>query len=158
MARRAKPINRPPETSVSSTFRFFEQESGSTLLEFAIVAPVLFIFIFAIIEFSLALSRQLILEQALHVAGRHGAVQTFNCLDQSQQRYMNYLANYRLIDTSRISFPSANHRFSQQGVDYFRFQVSSTIPCITCGLFSSQNEFQFERQVVYPLEHPLSCF
>lgn len=47
---------------------------GQTLIEFAFVAPIMFFFLFAIVDFGIAIDRRLVLQHAVADGARHGAV------------------------------------------------------------------------------------
>ena len=49
---------------------------GQTLVEFALIAPVIFILLFGIIDFGMALDRRLTLQHAVREGARYGAVTT----------------------------------------------------------------------------------
>jgi Flp pilus assembly protein TadG len=48
--------------------------SGQTLIEFAFIAPIIFIFLFAIVDFGLALDRRITLQHAVREGSRTAAV------------------------------------------------------------------------------------
>lgn len=52
----------------------FRRERGQTILEFAFVAPIIFVFLFAVVDFGLALDRRIVLQHAVADATRRGAV------------------------------------------------------------------------------------
>jgi Flp pilus assembly protein TadG len=47
---------------------------GQTLVEFALIAPILFIFLFGIIDFGMALNRRIVIEHAVREGSRYAAV------------------------------------------------------------------------------------
>jgi Flp pilus assembly protein TadG len=49
------------------------RESGATLVEFAIVAPVFFMMLFGIIEMGLAFHNRIVVDDAVQEAGRLGS-------------------------------------------------------------------------------------
>jgi len=49
---------------------------GQTIVEFALIAPVIFILLFGIIDFGMALDRRITLQHAVREGARYGAVTT----------------------------------------------------------------------------------
>lgn len=49
-------------------------ERGQTLIEFAFIAPLIFLFLFAIVDFGIALDRRITLQHAVREGARYGAV------------------------------------------------------------------------------------
>ena len=47
---------------------------GQTLVEFALIAPIMFIFLFGIIDFGMALNRRIAIEHAVREGARYAAV------------------------------------------------------------------------------------
>ena len=47
---------------------------GQTLIEFALIAPIMFIFLFGIIDFGMALNRRIVIEHAVREGSRWAAV------------------------------------------------------------------------------------
>ena len=47
---------------------------GQTLIEFAFVAPIMFVFLFGIVDFGIALDRRVVLQHAVADGARRGAV------------------------------------------------------------------------------------
>ncbi len=54
--------------------RLLASPRGQTLIEFAFVAPLMFIFLFAIVDFGIALDRRITLQHAVREGARKGAV------------------------------------------------------------------------------------
>ncbi|MEX0786108.1 MAG: TadE/TadG family type IV pilus assembly protein [Dehalococcoidia bacterium] len=50
------------------------QERGQTLLEFAFVAPVLLVFVLALVDFGIAIDRRLVLDHAVREGARFASV------------------------------------------------------------------------------------
>ncbi len=69
----------------------FEQQShqmrsqrGQALIEFAFIAPLLFVFLFAIVDFGIAIDRRITLQHSVRESARYAAVHT-NELDIKQR-------------------------------------------------------------------------
>ena len=54
--------------------RRMKSPRGQALIEFAFVAPLLFVFLFAIVDFGIALDRRIVLQHAVADGARRGAV------------------------------------------------------------------------------------
>lgn len=54
--------------------RTLVSDRGQTLLEFAFVAPVVLVFLLAIVDFGIAIDRRAVLEHAVREGGRYAAV------------------------------------------------------------------------------------
>ena len=52
-----------------------QSQRGQTLIEFALIAPIIFIFLFAIVDFGIALDRRITLQHAVREGARTAAVQ-----------------------------------------------------------------------------------
>lgn len=50
------------------------EERGQTLLEFAFVAPIILVFLLAMIDFGIAVDRREVLQHAVREGARHGAI------------------------------------------------------------------------------------
>ena len=85
---------------VANLIRGRESVSGGTAIEFAFAAPVLFMFLFGIIEFGRALFTQGVMQYALYEASRYAAVHysdpTSTIKDVATGKFI-------LIDPSNIS-------------------------------------------------------
>ncbi len=85
---------------VSNLIRGRESVSGGMAIEFAFAAPVLFMFLFGVIEFGRALFTQGVIQYALYEASRYAAVH----YDDPAAEIKNVAANrFVLIDPSNIS-------------------------------------------------------
>ncbi|HXF50538.1 MAG TPA: TadE family protein [Dehalococcoidia bacterium] len=49
-------------------------DRGQTLIEFAFIAPLIFLFLFVIVDFGIALDRRITLQHAVREGARYGAV------------------------------------------------------------------------------------
>src|SRR3990170_4934584 len=56
-------------------------QRGQTLIEFAFVAPIIFVFLFVIVDFGIALDRRIVLQHAVADGARRGAVNPDEDLD-----------------------------------------------------------------------------
>ena len=54
--------------------RRLSEERGQTLIEFAFVAPLIFVFLFVIVDFGIALDRRITIQHAVREGARQGAV------------------------------------------------------------------------------------
>lgn len=53
---------------------------GQTLIEFALIAPIMFIFLFGIIDFGMMLNKRIVIEHAVREGARYAAVHS-TCAD-----------------------------------------------------------------------------
>ena len=76
MAGAAPPGSLPlrPKESDATLKRWLTSPRGQTLLEFAFVAPIMIVFLFAIVDFGIALDRRVTLQHAVREGARKGAV------------------------------------------------------------------------------------
>jgi len=51
-------------------------ERGQTIIEFALIAPMIFLFLFTIVDFGIAIDRRLVLQHAAREGARYAAVHT----------------------------------------------------------------------------------
>jgi hypothetical protein len=63
------------EPSPGTLARLYHSERGQTLIEFAFIAPLIFIFLFTIVDFGIALDRRITLQHAVREGARTAAVQ-----------------------------------------------------------------------------------
>ena len=56
--------------------RFIRRQRGQTLMEFALVAPMIIVFLFTIVDFGIAIDRRLVLQHAVREGARYAAVHT----------------------------------------------------------------------------------
>ena len=61
-------------TMIRNAIRRLSSPRGQTLIEFAFVAPIMFVFLFAIVDFGIALDRRIVLQHAVADGARRGAV------------------------------------------------------------------------------------
>jgi hypothetical protein len=54
----------------------FAAQRGQTLIEFALIAPLVFLFLFVIVDFGIALDRRIVLQHAVREGARYAAVHT----------------------------------------------------------------------------------
>jgi hypothetical protein len=74
-ARKALPVERrPPNPAMASRARLYHRERAQALIEFALIAPFIFVLLFAIVDFSIAIDRRLVLQHAVREGARFGAV------------------------------------------------------------------------------------
>ena len=62
----------------------FKSQRAQTLIEFAFIAPFLFVFLFAIVDFGIAIDRRITLQHSVREGARYAAVHT-NELDIRQK-------------------------------------------------------------------------
>jgi Flp pilus assembly protein TadG len=60
--------------------RLPRRERGQTLIEFAFIAPIIFLFLFTIVDFGLAMDRRITIQHAVREGARYAAVHD-GCLD-----------------------------------------------------------------------------
>jgi hypothetical protein len=77
LGRRFTKQRKHPSRSRSRGLRRLRRENGQSFVEFVVIAPVLFVLIFAIFEFGIALKNYITLTRAVSVGGRAGAVCRF---------------------------------------------------------------------------------
>lgn len=71
----ARPIAPQAPTGWKGRFASLgKRESGQTLLEFAVLTPVILVFLMGLIDFGLAIDRREVLQHAVREGARHGAV------------------------------------------------------------------------------------
>ena len=85
---------------VSNLIRVRKSVSGGTAIEFAFAAPVLFLFLFGVIEFGRALFTQGVMQFALYEASRYAAV---HYSDTAAEIKNVAAGKFILIDPSNIS-------------------------------------------------------
>jgi Flp pilus assembly protein TadG len=116
-------------------------ERGQALLEFALVAPLVFLFLFLVIDFGIAINRSIVISHAAREAARFGAVGADEAdivqraVDQSQG-----LLTDSNIDVSWADGPGGNPSAGQPGgavqvkVDYEYALWSTKMPFFGIGL------------------------
>jgi hypothetical protein len=71
------PETHQPEVQTSlRAARANGRERAQTLIEFAFVAPLFFVFLFSIVDFGIAIDRRLVLQHGVREGARYGAVHT----------------------------------------------------------------------------------
>lgn len=86
------------------SFRFRRGEKGAAIVEFALVAPILFVIVFGIIEFGMAFWRKQQMTTAVRDAARYGMVKSSpkHTASEIQDKVTEYLKNAGW-DTGRLS-------------------------------------------------------
>ncbi len=74
-------------------------DRGQTLIEFAFIAPLIFLFLFVIVDFGIALDRRITLQHAVREGARYGAV-TAN-VTGIKQTTVNQAQG--IVDTSKVT-------------------------------------------------------
>jgi membrane-associated phospholipid phosphatase len=70
-----RPVRRQEmEPSAGALARLYHSQRGQTLIEFAFIAPIIFVFLFAIVDFGIALDRRIVLQHAVREGARMAAV------------------------------------------------------------------------------------
>jgi len=75
-----------PAPVLPSRARLHHRERAQALIEFALIAPLMFVILFVIVDFSIAIDRRLVLQHAVREGARYGAVHT-TCDDIIQQTF-----------------------------------------------------------------------
>lgn len=90
-------------------------ERGQTLLEFALLAPLVFLFIFMVVDFGIAINRSIVISHAAREAARSGAVGADEAaiiqgaIDQSQGLLEDHATDPDIdIDVSWVDGPDSN--------------------------------------------------
>lgn len=87
---------------------FWRDESGTSALEFALTAPVFFLFIFGIIEFGLLLWTQIGLQHGAEMAARCASVNAILCPLSNPDKVTSYAAQQAF----GLSLPSQTFTYS----------------------------------------------
>jgi hypothetical protein len=90
-------------------------ERGQTLLEFALLAPLVFLFLFMVVDFGIAINRSIVISHAAREAARVGAVSgdeaaiVQGAIDQSQGLLEDHATDPDIdIDVSWVDGPDSN--------------------------------------------------
>ena len=59
-------------------------EGGQTLIEFALIMPIVFLFLFVLVDFGIAMDRRLVLQHAVREGARYAAVVGANPVNNGQ--------------------------------------------------------------------------
>ena len=73
MRKRTTHSERGPTTARS---RLYHRERAQALIEFVLIAPIIFVFLFSIVDFGIAVDRRLVLQYAVGEGARFAAVHT----------------------------------------------------------------------------------
>jgi Flp pilus assembly protein TadG len=111
--------------------RFRRAERGSNAVEFALVAPLLIGFLFAIYQVGLAIWTQGILDFAVEQAARCAAVNTTTCGTDSA------IETYAATQTAPLSISSATFTASTVSCG---FQVTASYSFVFFGTFPYSNK------------------
>ena len=65
--------------------RLGRRERGQTLIEFAFIAPIIFLFLFTIVDFGIAMDRRITIQHAVREGARYAAVHGGPCADMQIQ-------------------------------------------------------------------------
>ncbi|MGD0766430.1 MAG: TadE/TadG family type IV pilus assembly protein [Dehalococcoidia bacterium] len=79
-------------------------ERGQTLIEFALVAPMILLFLFMIIDFGIAMDRRIVLQHAVREGARYAAVNGQNSLDSVKQRTVDQAQGIIKTSDVRITY------------------------------------------------------
>lgn len=109
-----------PAAFISAAKRFRETERGQTIIEFAFIAPFLFIFLFAIVDFGMAMDRRVVIQHAIREGLRYGEVHE-NCED-IRTRVLDQSQGVLVRDNVKVSYENDPAKFGDlvtvQVVDY----------------------------------------
>jgi uncharacterized protein (UPF0333 family) len=84
-------------------------ERGQTLIEFALLAPIIFLFIFAIVDFGIAMDRRIVLQHAVREGARYAAVNGDNSLASVKQRTVDQAQGIISTGDVRITYTDMNN-------------------------------------------------
>ena len=132
---------------------------GAVLVEAAIVAPIVLLFSLFIIEYSLIVSETTVLDNAVADAGKFGAIQYQDCLNQAILKLVDELETFGWdsndLDTSASSYAIVTSGSSPM-VPALKLVLETNIPCLLCqlGFWSGVN---YRREHVFAVEHPQRC-
>ncbi len=112
---------------------FKDGESGVALIEFAVTVPLFVFLLTALFDFSRLTLEQIFLEDAVESAGRFGAAQSGNCLNQAIQKLEHQLKNG--IITKDLDFKVARSEIftNEDGISGILLDVTATTSCYYCG-------------------------
>lgn len=142
-------------------------EKGATLLEAAILLPIVLAFLFTIIDFSRVITRRIIISNSLRVAARYAAIQPNHCdvaartkLTEELTRFGIQDANPR-VDTVRDETLSS----STTPVYVLRVTANAEVSCILCPILqhglvylnANSGRFNFRSEAVVPIEREGAC-
>jgi Flp pilus assembly protein TadG len=132
-------------------------QEGSTVIEFALVAPIVFIMVFGIIEFSLMMFASSVIENATTAAARYGITGNSYDVAPSADACNTARGNYirRTIDTMSMGLmTAADIRVTTEVFDDFA-SVSPTGNSATadygCGGQTVLYHVQYNWKVITPL-------
>ena len=86
--------------------KFAGDESGTTALEFALTAPVFFLFIFGIIEIGLLLWTQIVIQHGAEMAARCASINSTLCPGA------NAITSYATQQSFGLTLPSSTFTYS----------------------------------------------
>jgi hypothetical protein len=131
-----------------------DNSKGATILECAIVYPLVFLRFFAIIDGGLLLLKHTIASNALYVAGRQAATLTENCEATARRTFEERMASF--VDPSRIEDFSVRTITLPNGVPAIRVFGDVALPCVTCSFFFG-GAMRFNKAADFSLENPNTC-
>lgn len=119
------------KSAIGSFARLIFHEKGNTAIEFAIVAPVMLLLVFGIIEFSFVMATSAILEGAILTAAREGST-GYVPSGQTQDAYIASVVKARVggfLDPNKliITIPTASDNPGQ----IVQYKVSYPWPIVT---------------------------
>jgi len=82
---------------------------GQTLIEFALVAPIIFLLLFGIVDFGLALDRRITLQHAVREGARYAAVHDgcTDIQDRTKERAGKVISNRDMVGVTYEHNPAA---------------------------------------------------
>jgi hypothetical protein len=137
------------------------RQHGASMVEFALVAPLLFMVVFGTIEIAQAFRNRSLFKDAVRTTARLAATQAEDCQARSLSKLSAMLAPVGLLN-DLVSF---NGEYLEgplitDGEDIVRLRVRARLrlPCMACSLFGGgAGLFNVEEEVIAPLEDPEAC-
>lgn len=144
-------------------------ELGAALAEFALVIPLLVILLSALFDFARISLEQTFVKDALRTAGRFGAAQQEQCLEQAMEKLERDLQTGFFTGGLDIEVRESKYSLDAGGVPGLQIGISVSSSCYYCVLIGgggaeydpndAQNppsfSFSFNAAGFFPVEHKL---
>lgn len=122
---------------------------GATLLEFSLVANLIFLLFSAIVDFSLVVTRYNIVSQAIQSAARAVQVERANCETVATDVFRDAVLRFGLpVDVTDFTAVVAGGEVT--------LTVEAQIPCYVCRVIFMR-DVSYQQSAVVPLEEAGGC-
>lgn len=124
---RALPSIRVYHAGKGSTMKFANSEAGSSLIEMAVIMPLLFLIVFSLVDYALFIQKAIIVQDATSAAAQYGTIPGNSANSSAMVQIVNYDVTGSLNGANGFTAAATNFYTCSPGGAH----VTATTPCPT---------------------------